>query len=90
LIGELLDAECVLRRLENLEIISMREWQDRNTSDHDYSVYFDNPRKPGDVRLQIVKRKERCYIPRSIINILSYRHSFNPAGIFTDCSVKPA
>ena len=88
--GDLLDAECVLRRLENLKIISMREWQDRNTSDHDYSVYFDNPQKPGDVRLQIIKRKEKYYIPRSIINILSYRHSFNPDGIFSECSVKSA
>ena len=87
---DLLDAECVLRCLDVMKIISMREWQDRNTSDHDYSVYFDNPQKPGDVRLQIIKRKERYYIPRSIINILSYCHSFNPDEIFSDCSVKPA
>ena len=82
MIDDLLDAECVLDRLENLNLISMREWQDRNKSDHDYSVYFDNPQKPGDIRLQIIKRKEKCYIPRSIISILSYRHSFNPDDIF--------
>ena len=85
---DLLNAECVLRHLENLKIISMREWQDRNISDHDYSIYFDNPQKPGDIRLQIIKRKESCYIPRSIIKILSYRHSFNPDNIFFECSAK--
>ena len=90
MIGELLNAECVLRHLENLKIISMREWQDRNTNDHDYSVYFDNPKRHGDIRLQIIKRKKSYFIPRSIISILSCRYSFNTDDIFSECSVKAA
>ena len=87
---DLLMAECVLLYLQNLEIIKIDEWQDRNPSDHDYSVYFENPKRPGDVRLQIIKRKEAYFIPRSIINILSYRHSFNTDDIYSECSVKAA
>jgi len=88
--GELLSAECVLRHLENLRIISMREWQDRNPNDHDYSVHFDNPKKTGDVRLQIIKRKKSYFIPSSIINILSCRYSFSTDDIYSECSVRVA
>ena len=88
--NDLLNAECVLRHLQDLHIISTGEWQDRNPSDHDYSVYFDNPKKPGDVRLQIIKRKERYFIPRSIIKILSYRHSFSAEDIYSECSAEAA
>ena len=87
---DLLYAECVLRHLHNMEIITIVDWQDRNPSDHDYSVYFDNPKKPGDVRLQIIKRSEKYFIPRSIINILSYRHSFDTTDIFFECAIKAA
>ena len=87
---DLLSAECVLRHLESLRIIAMREWQDRNTSDHDYPIIFDNPQEPGDVELQIIKRKDRCFISRSRVNILSIRHSFNADGIYSECSIKPA
>ena len=84
---DLLDAECVIRHLNDLKIIAMRGWQDRNPSDHDYSIYFDNPKKQGDIRLQIIKRREIYFIPRSIVNILSYRHGFNASGIYSECSV---
>ena len=87
---DLLNAECVIRHLQDLEVILLGEWQDRNPSDHDYSVYFENPKKPGDVRLQIIKLKERYFIPRSIINILSYRHAFNTDNIFSECSLDVA
>ena len=85
--ADLLGAECVIQHLNSLKIISMRDWQDRNSSDHDYSVYFDNPNKPGDVRLQIIKRSDKCFIPRSIVMILSYRHYFNAENILLECAV---
>jgi len=87
---DLLNAECVLQHLESLKIISMCEWKNRHPSDQDYSIYFENPKSPGDVRLQIIKRKGSYFIPRSIINILSYRHSFNADGIYSHCAVKTA
>jgi len=62
-VEDLLTAECVLRHLQNLQIIPMSKWQDGNPSDHDYSVYFVNPKKRGDVRLQIIKRKKKYFIP---------------------------
>jgi hypothetical protein len=68
----------------------MSEWKDTNQLDHDYSVYFDNPKKPGDIRLQIIIRKGHYFVPRSIINILSCRHSFDAADIYSECSVKAA
>ena len=85
--NDLLNAECVLLHLENLNIILMREWKDRNPSNHDYSIYFENPKKPGDVRLQIIKRREMYFVPKSLVNILSYRHSFSVDNIYSECSV---
>ena len=87
---DLLNAECVMRYLLDLQIISLREWQDRNSSDHKYYVYFVNPKENGDVSLQIIKRKNRYFIPRSIINILAYRHNFDTGNIFLECSVNVA
>ena len=87
---DLLDAECVLNHLQRLQIILFREWQDRNPSDHDYPIYFDNPQKPGDISLQIIKRKERYFVSRSIINILSIRHSFDADVIYSECSIMVA
>jgi len=85
--NDLLDADCVIRHLHDLKIIAMRIWRDTNPDDHDYSLDFDNPKRIGNIRLQIVKRKERYFIPRSIINILSCRHRFNAGGIYSECSV---
>jgi hypothetical protein len=87
---DLLNAECVIQHLKKLQIISLGKWQDQNPVDHDYSVYFEGLKKPGDVRLQIIKRKEKYFIPRSIINILSCRHSFGAEIIYSECSVKVA
>jgi len=89
-VDDLLTAACVLQHLKNLQIISMSKWQDENPSDHDYSIFFYNPKKHGDIGLQIIKRKEKYYIPRSTINILSCRHSFNADVIYSECSVKAA
>ena len=86
--NDLLDAECVIEHLNNMEIIKMSEWHDSNPNDHDYSVYFDNPKRPGDIRIQIIKRNRVYYVPRSIINILSCRHLFNTNRIFTECFVQ--
>ena len=87
---DLLNAECVIRHLQNLQVISLNEWKDWNPNDHDYSVYFDNPKRPEDIRLQIIKRKERYFIPKSIISILSCRHSFGVDNIYSECSVNAA
>jgi hypothetical protein len=82
---DLLNAECVIRHLQELQIISLREWQDRNPSDHKYSIYFTNPKENGDISLQIIKQKDRYFIPRSTIRILSYRHAFDTENIFSEC-----
>ena len=87
---DLLDAECVIRRLCEQRIIEMREWQNRHPNNQDYSVHFDHPDVTGDIELHIIKRSGRFYIPRSLIGILSYRHCFNADDIYFECSVEAA
>ena len=85
--NDLLDAECVIQHLEVLQVISVTDWHDRNKSDHDYYVRFYKPDRPGEIQLQIVKLDEHCYVPRSSVTILSYRHNFNTGNIFSNCKV---
>ena len=87
MIKDLLDAECVIKHLKSLELIGLSYWQDSNPVDHDYSYFFENKKGTGDLCMQIIKRKEKYYISRSIITILSHRHNFNPVVIFEECNI---
>ena len=89
---DLLDADCVITHLCALNIISNRSWksQQLNNAEADYSVFFDNPNNNGDVRLQIIKRDEDYYVPRSTIKILALRHRINPINILTECAIQTA
>ena len=85
---DLLDADCVIRHLHNINIISLTEWKNRHPSDQCYNVFFApaNNRK-GDVGLNIIKRSGRYYVSRSLINVISYRHSFDASNIYRECAV---
>jgi len=85
--NDLLNAECVIQHLRNLNVIAACEWRNQHPNDQDYSVLFDNPKHKGDIRIQIVKRANEYYIPRSLVGILSYRHYFNADAIFNECSI---
>ena len=79
---ELLDAECVIRHLCNLNIIIPSSWKDSNTCDHIYPQHFDNPKASGIITLNIIKRNEMYFVPCSRIKILSYRHAFKTDNIY--------
>jgi hypothetical protein len=66
----------------------MRDWQNRHPSDQDYTIYFSNPNDLiSDVGVYILKRSERYFVLRSLIDVLSYRHQFNAVGIYNECAV---
>jgi len=55
--GELLNAECVIEHLNNNNIITMSDWQNRHPADQNYTVYFTNPSNlTADVGIYIIKR----------------------------------
>jgi len=83
---ELLDAECVIKHLCKQNIILITNWQNQHPADQNYLVYFNHPNNEiGDIVLSIIKRKEKYYISRSLVGILSYRHHFNADNIYTEC-----
>ena len=89
--NELMNAECVIQKLAEQHLITMREWQNRHPADQDYSVYFSNPNDlTSDIGIYIIKRSGQYYILRSLINVLSYRHNFNADHIYRDCAIGAA
>jgi hypothetical protein len=84
----LLDAECVINNLYSQRLISMRDWQNRHPSDQNYSIFFPNPNDlVSDIVIHITKRSGRYFVLRSLVDVLSYRHQFNPDRIYTECAV---
>jgi len=85
---ELMDASCVIRKLVEQHLITIRDWQNQHPADQDYSVYFTNPNDlTADIGVYIIKRSGRYYVLRSLVKVLSYRHRFNPDHIYQDCAV---
>ncbi|MDR0503588.1 MAG: hypothetical protein LBH16_09755 [Treponema sp.] len=85
---ELMDAECVIQKLFDKRLITMREWQNQHSADQDYSVYFQNPGNlSADIGIYIIKRSGRYFVLRSLVAVLSYRHHFNAEHIYNDCAV---
>ena len=87
---DLLDAECVIQHLCNQRVISMIDWKSshlHNQDAFDYSVYFDQPDTHSDIRMQIISRGARYFIPRSLVKILSFRYRFNAESIYLECAV---
>jgi hypothetical protein len=85
--NDLLDAECVITLLCSKKIIVMADWKKPHPNDQDYSVYFDKLNAVSDISIQFVKRSDRYYIPRSLVSVLSFRHSFDAKDIYTTCAI---
>jgi hypothetical protein len=86
---DVLDAECVINHLANLNIIKVHTWQNPSPNDQDLSVFFEIPGRAGNIGLQIIKRSGCYYIHRSRIAILAHRYGFDADTICTYCAVKP-
>jgi len=88
---ELLDAECVINHLHDRHLITIRDWQNQHPSNQDYTVYFSNPNDlTSDIGVYIIKRSGRYFVLRSLVDVLSYRHSFNADNIYNECVVRAA
>jgi len=88
---ELLNAECVIEHLNKKQLIMMRDWQNQHPADQDYTIYFNNPNNlNADIGVYIIKRSGKYFVLRSLVNILSYRHSFNAHNIYIECAIKAA
>jgi hypothetical protein len=89
---DLLDADCVINYLVNLNIIKMRVWREgSNPADHIYTKLFDGMHeKCNTVLLEIIKRTAQYYTNCSGIRILTKRYNFDPVPILTRCSIENA
>ena len=85
---DLLDAECVIKHLCTQGLISgcdYRTQQLNNIISAKYSVRIDT-NDGGNIRLQIIYKNERYFLPCSIIKVIAKRHHFNAENIFRDCA----
>jgi len=86
--NDLLNADCVMQHLLEINIISLVEWKREHPNDQSYNVYFNRPTGlTSDVGINFIKRSGNYYVSCSLIRLLSCKLRFNADNIFRNCAI---